>query len=485
MTAIRFSLNGREVVEAHASPTTTLLDYLRRHLQLTGTKEGCAEGDCGACTVAMIDADAPGGAKVRAINSCLVPLPMVHGLRLFTVEGLDKGGAPHPVQQALVEELGSQCGYCTPGVAMSLVEACYRRDLDAEWKLDDQLCGNLCRCTGYRPIRACGQRVAGLRPRDEISAELARPNPGRALQFEAQGQRFFQPDNWSALFEVFSAHPEYRIVQGASDLGLDITKKRVRFPTLVSLSALPDFRAIHIKESEILISGGALLADVEDATDRTLPMLAKMLRFFGSRQIKNRATVGGNLCNASPIGDLAPALLALDAEVVLRSAEGDRVLPLVQFFLGYRQTALRPGEVLAMVKVPLPSHTARLNSYKVSKRREMDISAVAAGIYVDVDTSGITHTARIAYGGMAATPARARRAEDTLLGRPFDEPAIEAAAAALEQDFSPLSDHRGSAWFRMTLAKNLLRGFFEETRENLAPRLADRPTGTVGLEVVQ
>lgn len=483
MDEVRFTLNERTVTERSAAPTTTLLEYLRRHRDLVGTKEGCAEGDCGACTVAIIDENAPGGPSYRAINSCLVLLPLVHGKRVVTVEGLKKAGAHHPAQEALVRELGSQCGYCTPGVVMSLFEACYREDLNAEWKLDDQLCGNLCRCTGYRPIRDAARQIAGTRPQDEFRAALGdAAAPPDSLDYRSGSQRFSQPTQLSELYDVLEAEPDARIICGATDLGLDVTKRGTRFPVLISVGSIPELRVLEHSSEGWRIGATTLLSDLEDATDQALPPVARMLRFFGSRQIKNRATVGGNLCNASPIGDLAPVFISLGATFVLLSRAGERRIDAEDFFVGYRQTVLTPGEILGYVEIPEVPDTSRIGAYKVSKRREMDISATAAGMRVDLDDAGTVTAARLAYGGMAATPKRASQTEAALVGKPWTEASVMAAAGCLAADFQPLSDHRGSAWFRAELAKNLLIGFYWETTENSAVRLPDRPGGTVVLE---
>jgi len=484
MGTVQLHVNGQAREVRDVSPTTTLLEYLRRHLCEPGTKEGCAEGDCGACTVVVIDPHAPGGPRFRGVNSCLLLLPLLHGTHVFTVEALQEAGEAdggwHPVQRALVEALGSQCGYCTPGVIMSMFEACYRDDLDAPWKLDDQMCGNLCRCTGYRPIRDATRKVAGLRPDDRFAAALrsaTAPEPV-SLRYQAGDQRFFIPGSLPELWDVLDEHPGARLVVGATDLGLDVTKNGERFETLVSLRAIDSLRRIEHEDGRWSIGATARLADLEDATDRALPPVARMLRFFGSRQIKNSATVGGNLCNASPIGDLAPVMLALGATVVVQGRVGERRIHIDDFFVGYRQTACRPGEILVRVELSDPPPQARVVAYKVSKRREMDISAVAAGLRVDVE-DGVVTAARFGFGGMAATPARASRAEAALVGQAWSETACEAAARAIVDDFTPMSDHRGSAWYRSTVAANFLRGLFADTQAERIPRLSDRPSGTL------
>lgn len=480
MDSIRFTLNERVVEVRGLPPTTTLLRYLRDHAGLSGTKEGCAEGDCGACTVVVLDPDTPRGPAWRAVCACILLLPQVHGRRVVTVEGLGSAAAPHPAQVAMAEALGSQCGYCTPGVVMSLAELCHRDDLDAAWKLDDQLCGNLCRCTGYRPIREAAQRVAGTQPEDALRRALPAPTPDAPLSYQAAGARFDVPTTLPTLLALRAAHPEARLIAGATELGLDVTQRHTRFEHLIAVDRVPELRAVAAREGGSWLGAAAWLSDVEAHAAAHIPALARALRFFGSRQIKNRASLGGNLVNASPIGDTAPTLIALGAQAHLASARGERILPVEALFAGYRRTALAPDEVLVGVWVPALAQGARVGAYKVSKRRELDISAVCAGLWVRLEEGRVAE-ARFAYGGVAGTPARARAAEAAVLGQPWTLDTVQAAQEALDQDFTPLSDHRGSAWFRTRVARNLLRGFWEETRHAEFLPLPDRPSATVVL----
>lgn len=486
MNHLRFNLNGTWIEERGLSPTTTLLRYLRDRKGMTGTKEGCAEGDCGACTVAVAERGGDGLTTWRAVNSCLLLLPMLQGKHVLTVEalkgagGADEGEGYHPAQVAMAQALGSQCGYCTPGIVMALFEATYRADLDAPWKLDDQLCGNLCRCTGYRPIREAAEVVAGSRPADRFAAGLQDAAPeSMALTYEAGGQRFATPGSFEALWAELDAHPDSRFVVGGTDLSLEVTKRFAVLPKLVSLEGLAELKPLTELEGGFRLGSGATVSELEDFCAQRLPSVHRMVRYFGARQIKHRGTIGGNLCTASPIGDLAPVLLSLGATAIIRGRAGERRVPLEDFFVGYRKTALAAKEVLAAVEVPRVPGSARAISYKVSKRRELDISTVSAAFYVDTDAAGRVTVARLAYGGMAATPKRASGAEAALLGQPWTEQTVAAAAKAIATDFTPMSDHRGSAPYRALVAANLLRGFFDETREVRQPPLTPRHAATV------
>jgi len=478
MGKIEFTVNGQKVCTDKEAPTTTLLAFLRNRLELTGTKEGCAEGDCGACTVAVLD---PENQRYQAVNSCLILLPMVQGKEIISVEGLKTDEDYHPTQDSLVKELGSQCGYCTPGVVMSMFEACYRDDLDEEWKLDDQMCGNLCRCTGYRPISRATQQIAGTRPQGSFLDALTNSVKGSmALEYRHGDQAYFNPVNLDALWETIRENPGAKFVCGGTDLSLSITKRFESPPLLISVEGIDELKQFAENGDHYDIGAALDLARLEDLTASTLQPIARMLRFFGSRQIKNRATIGGNLCNASPIGDLPPILIALGSEVTLASEHGSRRLLLEDFFLDYRKTALKEGEILASIHVPKINDKARVVAYKVSKRQELDISAVAAGLYVEIE-NGVVTQARFAFGGMAATPARARKTETAVIGKAWEESTVEAAVHELDQDFTPIDDHRGSAWYRQTVAKNLLRGFFLESEHKCPGALGHRPTATVQL----
>jgi xanthine dehydrogenase molybdopterin binding subunit/xanthine dehydrogenase small subunit len=463
-----FTLNGRKVGVSGTSTTTTLLDFLRSR-GLTGSKQGCAEGDCGACTVAIVERDNSGKATYRGVNSCIALVPMFAGREVVTVEGLSKVGEKlHPAQAAMVDHYGSQCGYCTPGFVMSLFEGYYRTGCSEPKDISDQLCGNLCRCTGYRPIRDAALELMGGRASapakgDTFAERLKTPvSPPGALDYSAGEDRFLRPTSLAGLFAAISENPKATLVAGATEVGVDVTKKFKAFPVLVSTEGVPELTRITRTDAHWRIGGSATLTAVEDALAGEYPSLAKMIRVFAARQIRNRATFGGNLATASPIGDGPPVLLSLDAELVLASARGERTVALCDFFTGYRKTLLAPGEIILEILVPrlAPAKgvTRRSDFYKVSKRRELDISIVAAAFSVDADAKGVVRRARICYGGVAATPVRASRAEAALEGRTVAEASGD-VSSILAGEFKPIDDVRAGAEFRRGLIVSLWEKF--------------------------
>ena len=471
--AIEFRLNGKPVRLDSVSPNITLLDWLRTN-GLTGSKEGCAEGDCGACSVAIVDLDGNDKPTYRSINSCLVPLPLMAGRDIVTIEGVACGRL-HPVQQAMVDNHGSQCGYCTPGFIMSMFEGFYRDDLKTSAQLDEQLAGNLCRCTGYRPIRdACADAFAQRADVDHFRKEL-RNGAGKlkSVRYANNGENFLRPASLKELFATLAKHPEARLIAGATELGLDISKRFQKFPTLISVEAVPELNEIKCAKNEWHIGAAVTLTRINEMLGEEYPEIADMLYLFGSRQIRNRATMGGNLVTASPIGDSAPILLALNGRVNLASAKGERILAIDEFFVAYRKTALRPGEILKTIVIPriVDPATWRRKFYKVSKRREMDISTVAGCFAIQLDKSGAISSARLAFGGVAAMPARAKKTEGALLGKKWNEATLREVLPILERELSPISDVRGSATYRQRLIVDLLRKFFHDGDA----RMPDRP----------
>jgi len=469
--SFEFTLNGEPVRVDGVPATTTLLEWLRATGR-TGSKCGCAEGDCGACSVALVDRDAAGQATYRAFNSCIALLPMFAGREVVTVEGLacDRAGKQelHPVQAAMVEHFGSQCGYCTPGFVVSMFEGYYREGAKTQPQLCDQLCGSLCRCTGYRPIRdaatdAWSQRTPERDATDPFAQRLKeRAEPPMALSYAGAGEQFFRPTSLVDLFARRRRHPQAKLVAGATEIGVELNKKFKRFPALISVEGVPELTGITATPKDWHIGAAATLTTIEEALADEFPSVAKMLAVFASRQIRNRATLGGNLVTASPIGDSAPVLLALDASVVLASTLGERTVPLDGFFTGYRQTQLRPDEVLKTIVLPRggpgAGRTRRVDFQKVSHRRELDISIVAGAFCVDVDAGGIVRKARLAYGGVAVMPLRAKRAEAALVGRKLCETA-GAVAEILRGEFTPIDDVRGSAEYRRGVVVSLWKKF--------------------------
>jgi xanthine dehydrogenase molybdopterin binding subunit/xanthine dehydrogenase small subunit len=471
--AIEFRLNGNSIRLDSVSPNITLLDWLRCN-GLTGSKEGCAEGDCGACSVAIVDLDRKGKPTFRSINSCLVPVALMAGRDIVTVEGVARDRL-HPAQQAMVDNHGSQCGYCTPGFIMSMFEGYYRENLKTSAQLDEQLAGNLCRCTGYRPIRdACADAFAQRAEVDPFKKQLQ--NGGgklKSVRYANNGENFLRPGSLEELFDMMAKNPKGRLIAGATELGLDISKRFQKFETLISTEAVPELIEINCTKTDWHIGAAVTLTRINELLGEEFPEIADMLYLFGSRQIRNRATMGGNLVTASPIGDSAPVLLALDARVVLASAKGERVLPIEEFFVAYRKTALQPDEILKSIVIPRVVDLARSRRkfYKVSKRREMDISTVAACFSVQFDKSNLISNARLAFGGVAARPARAKKTESALTGKKWNEATLREAIPILEAEFKPISDVRGSANYRQRLIVDLLRKFFDDDPE----RKEDQP----------
>ena len=469
--SFEFSLNGERVRVEGVAATTTLLDWLRGSGR-TGSKCGCAEGDCGACSVALVERDAAGKPTYRAINSCIALLPMFAGREVVTVEGLAGDGHGHeklhPVQAAMVEHFGSQCGYCTPGFVVSMFEGYYREGAKTQPQLCDQLCGNLCRCTGYRPIRdaatdAWARRTPTTDADDPFAQRLLEDvAPPSALNYAGGGEHFYRPTSLAELFALRSRHPEAKLVAGATEIGVELNKKFKKFPSLISVEGVPELTRITANAAEWRIGAAATLTAVEEALDAEFPSVAKMLSVFAARQIRNRATLGGNLVTASPIGDSAPVLLTLDASVVVASTLGERTLPLEGFFTGYRQTQLRPDEVMKEIVLPRSKSakgiTRRVDFQKVSHRRELDISIVAGAFCVELDASGVVRKARIAYGGVAVMPLRAKKAEAALIGKKLCA-AAGAVAEALRSEFKPIDDVRGSADYRRGVVVSLWEKF--------------------------
>jgi xanthine dehydrogenase small subunit len=464
---VAFLLNGAARAVDDVAPTTTVLEYLRGVERLVGTKEGCAEGDCGACTVVLGEPSPDGGMRHRAINGCIALLPQIHGKLLLTVEGLADADALHPVQQAMVDCDASQCGFCTPGFVMALFAFQHGAEAATPDAIHEALAGNLCRCTGYRPIVAAAERVAGAAdPRFDAQTSAWRAAlaalPSDELALAHDTQRCFAPTSLDALLALRAAHPDAHLLAGGTDLALLITKEYRTLERVIAVTRVPELARIERDHDALTIGAAVTYTDALPQLERLWPSLGLMIRRLGSRQIRNLGTIGGNIANASPIGDMPPALIALDATVTLRSLRGARELPLEDFFVDYRRTALAAGEIVATVRIPLPKSDQLFRTDKVAKRWDQDISAVC-GAYRITRTDGRVTDARLAFGGMAATPRRAFECEQALIGQPWSEATIERAIAALARDFAPIDDWRASAAYRRRVAGNLLRRLWLES----------------------
>lgn len=461
---IRFILNGDLHEVRDMPPTATLLQYLRTAARLTGTKEGCAEGDCGACTV-MVGRLENGAVDYRSINACIALLPALDGRQVVTVEHLKTicGGDLHPVQKSMVACHGSQCGFCTPGFVMALANLMHHQKDASDEDIQDAIAGNLCRCTGYRPILDAA-REANKAPRVAIpgdAAALQKLQRMDTFSYEHQGGKFFAPTTVAALADLLAVYPEATMLSGGTDVGLWVTKFHMDLPVIIYTGNVTELRRIEKIAGGLMIGAAVTYADAFDALAQTGKSMEDLLRRLGSVHIRNAGTLGGNIANGSPIGDGMPPLIALDARITLRSASGSRELHLEDYFIEYKKQDRKAGEFLESIFIPALPPDTKFAAYKVSKRFDQDISAVCAGFALQMAADKIV-SARLAYGGMAGTPKRARHAEKALIGQKLDLESIAKAQAALEDDFKPLSDMRASAGYRQAVAKNLLHRFYLE-----------------------
>jgi xanthine dehydrogenase small subunit len=463
---VRFFHRGEIVQYDGASPTTTVLDWLREEAHCTGTKEGCNEGDCGACTVMLgeLNGDA---LQWKTVNACLQFMPVLDGKALRTVEDIGTPDALHPVQQAMVDCHGSQCGFCTPGFIVSMT-ACYERHRAAgtqpsRQQLADDLSGNLCRCTGYRPILDAGERMFELPARELDEAPIAQAL--KTLRSDAPLQRpgFFAPRTLPEFAALRAARPEARVLAGNTDIGLWVNKQFRDLGEVLYLGEVDELKRITESDGRLEIGAGATLEDAWNALAGHYPTVREMALRFASPPIRNAGTMGGNIANGSPIGDSAPVLIALGAAIVLRRGDVERTMPLQDFYVDYMSNRLEPGEFVQALHVPLPQAGGVLRAYKLSKRYDSDISGLAAGLWLQLD-SGTVRDARFAFGGMAAIVKRARGAEAAVIGQPWTEATAQAAMAALDGDYTPMSDLRSSAAYRRRTARNLLLRLWLETR---------------------
>ena len=485
---IQFFLGKQQIKVNSCSPTLTLLNYLRTEMDLPGTKEGCAEGDCGACTVVLVELN-DGKLTYKAVNACILFLPMLDGKQVLTVEHLKSdNGLLHPVQQAMVDNHASQCGFCTPGIAMSgyalyqntrlsntpeselnqNYQACQNKSEQTDC-LNKTFAGNLCRCTGYGPIIESAKSFIQHALENQTTIELENANlikqlesiaPTQEKSFTHAAQTFLQPSNITELNQALDAKPSAHLLAGATDLGLWVTKQRKKLETLIYLGQVPELKQITETDNYIELGASVTYSEALPILSKYFPQMEGYLERHSSTQIRNSGTVVGNIANGSPIGDMPPPLIALGSSIKLTSVHGSRELLLEDYFIRYGKQDRKSNEFIEKVRIPI-KHKGSFSLYKISKRFEQDISSVSAAFYLEL-TDNIISSVRLCYGGMAATPLRAKQTEIELIGNPFNEETINQACLKLSEDYQPLSDFRASQVYRMTVAKNLLRKFFIE-----------------------
>ncbi|UYO01082.1 MAG: xanthine dehydrogenase small subunit [Devosia sp.] len=471
--AIRFLLNGEEVTLTDVAPDLTLLDWLRLERRLRGSKEGCAEGDCGACTV-LVGKLMGEDVVYDSVTACIRFVGSLHGTHVVTIEHLrGENGALHPVQQAMVDHHGSQCGFCTPGFVMSLYGLWMREPNPSRAAIETALQGNLCRCTGYAPIIRAGQSISehGQPQGDPLWAEriavkdkIKAIRDGRRVEIGSGENRIFIPANLDDFAAIYEANPDARIVAGSTDVGLWVTKFMRSIGPVIFIGHLEELKRIAENDSELRLYAGVTYSEARPAIEANFPQLGELWNRFAGEQVRNMGTIGGNIANGSPIGDTPPPFIALGAKLHLRQGEHRREIKLEDYFLAYGKQDRRPGEFVESVTIPLLPAGERFATYKISKRREEDISALCGAFRVFVNDAGMVGMARIAFGGMAATPKRAKAVEAALVGKPWTMETIEAVLTAFGEDFQPISDMRASAEYRLLTAQNLLKRFWLETQ---------------------
>ncbi len=470
-STIKFILDGELVQLQDVDPTRTVLQYLREDLRRTGTKEGCAEGDCGACTVVVAEQTQNGdGVSLKAINSCIQFLPTLHGKQLITVESLQPKGEPlHPVQQAMVDCHGSQCGFCTPGFVMSLFALYKTNAQPSRTEIDDALAGNLCRCTGYRPIVDAANAMYELpqAASDVVqSAMLAELDASDTLCVEQGDRKFFAPVSSVELATLLADFPGATILAGGTDIGLWVTKQHRVLDVVIYTGRIAELGRIEETATHIEIGAAVTLSESMQAIIAYYPNLEELFLRFASPPIRNAGTLGGNIANGSPIGDSMPALMVAGTTLLLRSQQGEREVTLEDFYIDYQVKDLKPGEFVAKIRIPRPAANSILRSHKLSKRFDQDISAVCSAYRLELDGDKVAAFA-MACGGLAATIKRASKCEAVLVGAEWNEASVARAMEALAEDFSPISDMRASSEYRLRATQNMLRRFYLESNGEL------------------
>ena len=477
-TEIRFILNGEDVALSHVAPDETLLDWLRLTRSLRGTKEGCAEGDCGACTV-LVGRLSAGKLVYESVNACIRFLGSLDATHVVTVEHLKgKDGGLHPVQQAMVDFHGSQCGFCTPGFVMSLYGLWMRSPNPSNAEIEKALQGNLCRCTGYEAIVRAARTVSdyGKAAKDPLQAErkaiiarLTALKDGRRVEIGEAGKRLIVPGSLDDFAEAYKAEPKATVVAGSTDVGLWVTKFMREISPVIFIGGVDELKSITEADGAITIGAGVTYTEAFSLLAKRIPAMGPLIDRIGGDQVRNMGTIGGNIANGSPIGDTPPPLMALGAQLTLRRGKKRRTIPLEKFFVAYGKQDRQPGEFVESVTVPIPTKREKFAIYKITKRREEDITSTLGAFRLSLAKDSAVASICIAFGGMAATPKRATAVEAALTGKPWTEETVEAAIEAFDRDFTPLTDMRASADYRMLASKNLLRRFFIETSGTKAP----------------